>query len=108
MTDKMSKSERILALLTLGPSTSDVASIVGCNSAYVRVVRQRAASPDGLTPSDRRFRATPEFKAGRSAYVMRRYHSEPEFRQKHLNASKRAYATRKIRARIREASNASS
>lgn len=85
MTATMSKAERILALLDLGLSTGGIASIIGCNSAYVRVVRQRAASPDGLTPSDRAWREKNPDKVRSMANesIKRRYHSDPEYRARH-------------------------
>jgi hypothetical protein len=51
------KSERIRALLAQGLTPAAIAAAVGCRRQYVYVVRARAAAPDGLTASHRRWKA---------------------------------------------------
>lgn len=82
MTETMNKAQRILALLAEGKTTIEIAAIIGCRDAYVRVVRQRAASPDGLTPSDRAWREKnpDKVRAMANESIKRRYHSDPEYR----------------------------
>jgi len=96
MTATMSKAERILALLDLGLSTGDIASIIGCNSAYVRVVRQRAASPDGLTPSDRawRDRNPDKVREMHNRAQKLRYDTKPEARAKQRETNRLHYRKR--------------
>jgi hypothetical protein len=79
----MTKSEEIRALLAEGRESWEIAQIVGCNTAYVRVVRQRDASPDGMTPSDRKWRAENHDKVleGMARRNRERYASDPKYRE---------------------------
>ena len=87
----MTKSEEIRALLAEGRETWEIAQIVGCNTAYVRVVRQRAASPDGLTPSDRKWRSEnmDKVREGMACRNRERYASDPVFRERQLASSRK-------------------
>ena len=91
MTETMSKAQRILALLAEGKTPTEIAALVGCRDAYVRVVRQRAASPDGITPSDRKWRAENigKVRASMARRNRDRYANDPAFRERQREASRR-------------------
>jgi hypothetical protein len=110
----MTKSEEIRALLAEGRESWEIAQIVGCNTAYVRVVRQRDASPDGMTPSDRKWRAENKDKilAGMARRNRERYATDPKFREMHrekgrarrqrlIDADPNFHAKERERARVR-------
>jgi uncharacterized Zn finger protein (UPF0148 family) len=66
-----SKAQRIRELYAQGLRTAQIAEIVNCNEAYVRVAgRQRK---NGHSPSDRSWRTTEVYKATRQAQAKRRY-----------------------------------
>jgi hypothetical protein len=84
MTETMSKAQRILALLAEGQTPTEIAAVIGCRDAYVRVVRQRAASPDGITPSDRAWRQKNPDKVREmiNRTHRRRYNGDAAYREK--------------------------
>lgn len=94
---KTSKSQTILALLAEGRSTTEVAAIVGCGDSYVRVVRQRAQSPDGMTPGERSWRAANPDKVRQIERESNRryYHSHPDYRARQIAKSQEWHRARK-------------
>jgi hypothetical protein len=93
----MNKSERILELDQRGLTTRQIAEEVGCDPAYVRVVRQRQKA-GGDTEANIRWRR--ENWDRYSAYLAKsyseRYQRDPEFR------AVRDRRVKEYRARIRD------
>lgn len=117
----MTLSDEIRLHLRDGMSPREIADLLGCRSAYVRVIRQRT-DPEGnsqLANADVTWRASPEGRkaikaasrrrmlryqtdpAFRAAWLERtrkyrrdRYRSDPEFRERHL-AANRAWRERR-------------
>jgi len=85
----VSKAQQILALLAEGKRTIEIAQTVGCLTAYVRTVRLRAQSPDGMTAGDKTWRAAnPEKTKEIERRANRRYYrSHPEFRARQQKKS---------------------
>lgn len=116
--EAMTKAQRILKLYNGKRTTREIAEIVGCNQAYVRVVaRQRRGgsyseidlrylqSPLGQkmrAETQARWRkANPEkIREMQRNYKRRRYHSDPEYRKRCLDWISR-YRMAKRRAEAR-------
>ncbi len=94
----MSKAQRIKELLAEGRmATGEIARTVGCRTSYVRVVRQRAASPGGRTAADIAWvAANPEaVRQIRNRMQRKRYRNNPAVRAKQSERRRAAYARMK-------------
>jgi hypothetical protein len=69
MEGALSKARRIWDLLQAGKKPKEIAAIVDCDPAYVRVVRQRGLNPERMRVLD-------------GAYKQRRYHADAEYRER--------------------------
>jgi len=86
MATQLSKADRIRKMLHL--SNKDIAEIIGCHEAYVRVVRQRT-SPSGNPVTNEAAKNWAASNHGRvlAAAARRfreRYHNDPGYRAKHI------------------------
>lgn len=78
----MTKTARILNLLANGIAPAAIAADVGCRSAYIRTVKQRAQH-GGQRPCDRRWNKSDAYKAWRASSFRERYAADPAFAAKH-------------------------
>ena len=93
----MSKAARICALYAEGKTVSEIAAIVGCLPAYVRVcARQRAGG--GMSKIDRRWYEKSGRKWGQA--YKRRYLKDPANRKRHNANCLKSYYRRKARAGV--------
>lgn len=91
-----SKTQRILGLYDGVRTTKEIAEAVGCLPEYVRVVaRQRMGQAE--SDIDRRYRYSPLGRASKRAYRKRRYHSDPEFRERVLKHRMNSYYRKRAR-----------
>jgi hypothetical protein len=121
----MTKAERVRALLAEGKTHKEIASEVGCLTAYVRTVRLRAASEDGMSPGERAWRErnadrvreadrirakrngdrrTPEQRERNRERMRERYRrltADPEFVEAHRVRNREAYRARKAEINAR-------
>jgi hypothetical protein len=100
----VTKAQRILELYEQAIGTMPetqlpkfIAAQIGTSDAYVRTVaRQRLGR--GACEAERRYRLSDLGKATRNQRRRKRYHTDPEFRQRYLAAQS---ARRKVRAEAR-------
>lgn len=96
----MTKAEKIRKIAKQRPnwSTSRIGQACDCSDSYVRVVlRQRGDG--GMSEHDKRWRTNnwQRYLEYSRANHQRRYHSDPEYRERRLRANREAYARRKER-----------
>jgi hypothetical protein len=85
MEGALSKARRIYELLQSGKKPKEIAAIVGCSDAYVRVIRQRQAG-GGKSKADLAWEATnPEtVRAIKRRATARSYAANPEKRRDYM------------------------
>lgn len=92
---KRTKSEFIRGHILLGLGNKEIAAIAKCSVDYVRAIRQRT-DEDGEprpSPADGRYNVA-HYEQRRRASRRRnyeRYHSDPDYRQYHLDYHRRRY-----------------
>jgi hypothetical protein len=97
MTETMSKAQRVRALLAEGKPHQEIADEVGCLRSYVRTVRLRAASEDGMSPGERAWRernAERVKEFDRKREVRRRESMTPQQRARHRDLQREYYRRR--------------
>jgi hypothetical protein len=93
---KINKASWILDLYDGKRTTREIADMVGCSDAYVRVVaRQRG--PSGISDIDRRYVSSnlKRIKDWQVKYQRNRYRTDPEFRERKLESARNCYLKRR-------------
>ena len=94
----MSKAAKIKQLYAQGMSVAQIAEIIGCDPAYVRVcARQRIIG--GMSVHDIAWQRTDAYLKIKRERRLERYWSDPEFRQRTIEAQRRSRSKQKSMAR---------
>ncbi len=88
----MTKADRIRHLKSLGFTNAEIAHWAGCNVQYVRVVLNQRTDKRGRKKkavADRNY--CDRHGERRALQFKERYHSDPEFRDRHLARNRERY-----------------